>query len=568
MMKDDTHVTAEQDGQASNSDAGAEYCRSLLEMLDGPAAIVSNAGDFVFVNSALEALLVTHRSKLLGQPIADVVPVSDEFVQSLSYGNPFHVELPSGQKDTPSTLEMTPVLGSDEDISGWVARIHENLVGSENSGAFRESLDTLTNLPDKVFIKARLDALISSNGAPNSSVTVMCVDLDGFDRVNRDYGRAAGDKILIETAKRLGRSMRATNVVGRLVEDSFLVIIPDMRSEEQITSVATRIISNLSKPFIIKGVREPIILTSSVGIAENREGETNASELISQAQAAVDLAKKTGKGTFQFFTNTTGGEIRERRSRISNLRRAIDQGQFDLVYQPKMSLVTNKIVGAEALVRWYHPESGTIMPDEFIPLAEDAGLIDPLGNQILTTACEVLRGWCDQKLDFMRIAVNVSAREVARKSFYDDLVATISSTKVPPEMLELELTESAIMEGAEDIIRSLHKIRELGVHLTADDFGTGYASLSYLKDFPLDGLKIDTTFVADIENPEEGGALAAAVIAVGHSMGMNVVAEGVETQHQLNYLRWRQCDQAQGFLISEPLEAAAFEALVRKEIVD
>lgn len=165
----------------------------------------------------------------------------------------------------------------------------------------------------------------------------------------------------------------------------------------------------------------------------------------------------------------------------------------------------------------------------------------------------------------MRIAVNVSAKEVARASFYDDLCASIKAAEIPPEMLELELTESAIMEGAEDIIQSLHKIRELGVHLTADDFGTGYASLSYLKNFPLDGLKIDTSFVAEIENPEEGGALAAAVIAVGHSLGMCVVAEGVETQHQLNYLRWRECDQVQGFLISEPLAPEAFEKLVRSE---
>lgn len=565
-MKDDTHVTADYDGQISGSDADNQVCRSLLEELDGPAAILSKDGDFVAVNSALEALLVTHRSNLIGLPICSALSLPDDFLECIADATAFSLPLLSAAGTASSTLKMIPIIGGDESLTGWIARVHEDSSIPGDHGSSRESLDTLTKLPDRLFVEARLEALLNDEASQNDYVTVMCVDLDGFDRINKDYGRSAGDKILIETAKRLGSSMRATNIVGRLVEDSFLVIIPDMRSEEQITSVASRIISNLSKPFIVKGIREPIILTSSVGIAECKDGEADAGRLISQSQSAVDLAKETGTGTYQFFTNTTGGEIRERRSRASNLRRAIELGQFDLVYQPKMSLVTNRIVGAEALVRWHHPDSGTIMPDEFIPLAEDAGLIDPLGNHILNTACEVLRGWYEQKMDFMRIAVNVSAREVARKSFYDDLVATMSSTKVPPEMLELELTESAIMEGAEEIIQSLHKIRELGVHLTADDFGTGYASLSYLKNFPLDGLKIDTTFVADIENPDEGGALASAVIAVGHSLGMNVVAEGVETQHQLNYLRWRQCDQVQGYLISEPLEAKAFEAVILEEM--
>ena len=531
--------------------------------MDGPTAILDQGGIVIDANDALEALLARHESKIIGNNVLDFVDGSDELGACLEAFIPAQLRVRLINQDQEFDMDVSVVFDDQEKPKGWIARVSEINDGADPN--LSESLDPLTNLPDLAFMRAQLSALLEDQSNGPALVTLLCLDLDGFDQINRDYGRAIGDQILIETGVRLGRSMRASNTVGRLVEDSFLVLVPDMRSEEQITSVATRIITHVSRPFSVKGSREPITLTASVGIAECDEPGMTADQLISNARAAVDLAKRTGAGTYQFYTNATGGEIRERRSRVSNLRRAIDQGQFELVYQPKMSLVTNRIVGAEALVRWQHPESGTIMPAEFIPLAEDAGLIDPLGAQILNTACEMLSDWHARGLDYMRIAVNVSAKEVARVSFYDDLCASIKAAEIPPEMLELELTESAIMEGAEDIIQSLHKIRELGVHLTADDFGTGYASLSYLKNFPLDGLKIDTSFVAEIENPEEGGALAAAVIAVGHSLGMSVVAEGVETQHQLNYLRWRECDQVQGFLISEPLAADAFEALVRSE---
>jgi len=258
---------------------------------------------------------------------------------------------------------------------------------------------------------------------------------------------------------------------------------------------------------------------------------------------------------------------RERRSQVNKLRRAIDDGQLRLLYQPKVSLASGKIVAAEALVRWQDPDSGVVMPADFIPLAEDAGLIDPLGQQVLIEACQTLARWKANGMPFLRVAVNVSAREIARSSFQDDLERIMKDTGIEPDSLELEITESAVMEGAEDVIRSLRDIRALGVHLTADDFGTGYASLSYLRNFPLDGIKIDTTFVSDIGNPDGDGGLASAVIAVGHCLDMNVVAEGVETADQLDFLRWRDCDEVQGYLISEPLTADDFVAMVNKGAV-
>lgn len=434
---------------------------------------------------------------------------------------------------------------------------------SARAAALGASFDPLTNLPDRNLISDRVGRLLDQHLDDVSQLTFLCVDLDEFKRVNEEHGRAAGDQMLIEVARRLGRSMRASNIIGRLQEDMFVVVIPDMRTEEQITAVASRIIANISRPYVLKGVRAPVTLTASVGIAMLPSDGESAEDLIRAASDAVDLAKHTGKGTYQFYTNETGGRIRERRSLVNRLRRAIEADHLGLAYQPKVSLASGRIVAAEALVRWEDPEAGVIMPTDFIPLAEDAGLIDTIGQKVLVEACEALKRWQEQDLPFVRLAVNISAQEVARRSFYDDLRGILNSSGIEPDRLELEITESSVMEGAEDVIKTLRDIRSLGVHLTADDFGTGYASLSYLKNFPLDGIKIDTSFVSEIGQGGEGGGLAAAVIAVGHCLGMNVVAEGVETAEQLEFLKAHQCDEVQGYLFSDAVSADAFADLVR-----
>ena len=551
-----------------NASAQAEqdqlFQTALLHLMVDACATLDADGRIISVNAGMEELFEVHQSKLLGRRLPEVFSRATSIIEE-AIGNgcawEAHAEAKAGRE---VLLKIYPVFRRSGEIGGWVASatLSDRL---PSPGVISEdSFDPLTNLPGRNLVIRRLapDLLQSLNG--ENQVTLLCVDLDGFDQVNRDHGRAVGDQVLIETALRLGRSMRASNIIGRLQEDMFIVAISDIRSHEQINAVASRLIAKIAAPFTVKGAREPILLTASIGIAIAPESGNNAEILIGYAQAAVDLAKQTGAGTFQFYTNETGGEVRERRSIVNRLRRAIDEGELQLLYQPKVSLASGRIVAAEALVRWHDPNSGLIMPGDFIPLAEDAGLIDPLGRKVLIEACETLRKWQDGGLPFLRVAVNVSAREVARASFLDDLNKILDYTGIEPDSLELEITESAVMEGAEEIIRTLRDIRSIGVHLTADDFGTGYASLSYLRNFPLDGIKIDTTFVNDISRPEGGGGLASAVIAVGHCLGMNVVAEGVETHEQLNYLRWRNCDEVQGYLISEPLGAEEFIALVQK----
>jgi len=550
----------------SSADDGM-FMTALLHLMEDACATLDTQTRITSVNAGMEELLEMHQSRLLGRPLADFFdPMSSRIDDAIRDGCAWesHVATTSGQT---VRLQLYPAYGADGDVAGWVATARMIGQGTARTEDGDASYDPLTNLPGRALVIRRLglDLQAAKNG--EAQVTLLCVDIDGFDAVNREHGRAAGDQVLIETARRLGRSMRASNIIGRLQEDMFIVAIADIRSHEQINAVAQRLIAAIAVPYHVKGTRDPIILTASIGIAIAPESGHDADELIGHALAAVDLAKQTGAGTYQFYTNHTGGEVRERRSQVNKLRRAIDQGQLRLMYQPKVSLASGKIVAAEALVRWQDPESGMIMPGDFIPLAEDAGLIDPLGQRVLIEACEALAHWKKSGMPFLRIAVNVSAREIARSSFHDDLVRIMKDTGIEPDSLELEITESAVMEGAEDVIRSLRDIRALGVHLTADDFGTGYASLSYLRNFPLDGIKIDTTFVSDIGCPDSDGGLASAVIAVGHCLDMNVVAEGVETEDQLDFLRWRDCDEVQGFLISEPLAADDFAALVNKGAV-
>ena len=546
---------------STGPDQDARFRLALLHLMEDACATLDADARIDAVNAGMEELFETHQSNLVGCRLPDVFERAGQKIEdALADGCAWEAKIDVGERRT-VRLQLSPVYDDAGGVGGWVAVAKViDLMRKASNELAAGYYDPLTNLPGRTLVLRRLQPDMQQTHKDGTQVTVLCLDLDGFAAINREHGRAVGDEVLVQTAHRIGRSMRASNIVGRLREDMFVVAISDMRSHEQINAVAQRLIAAVAVPFQVKGVRDPVMLTGSVGIAVAPENGTDAEQVLGHAQTAVDLAKQTGTGTYQFYTNATGGEVRERRSLVNRLRRAIDDGQMELRYQPKVSLASGAIVAAEALVRWRDPDSGLVMPAEFVPLAEDAGLIERLGRNVLIEACTTLAGWQKSGMPFLRVAVNVSAREIARKTFFDDLVRILENTGVEPDALELEITESAIMERAEDVIRSLRRIRELGVHLTADDFGPGYASLSYLPNFPLDGIKIDTTFVSDIA--EGGGGLASAVIAVGHCLDMNVVAEGVETEEQLAFLRWRDCDEVQGYLIAEPLTAREFVDMV------
>ena len=538
---------------------------ATLRIVAAPLAVLSPNGVIRKVNSEMESMLGLNHGQLEGRSLGDVFVVEpDAFTTAIENGLRWEIAADTCEMKRAVRLRLEPAIDNDGNVLAWMASATPSDNDDEALHRIEEHVDVLTGLPTRQIVRLRLERAIAAVQPGAHHVTVLCIDIDGFDSVNEEYGRAVGDLVLIETARRIGRSVRGSNVIGRMMEDAFLVVIPDLVTTDQVVAVAARLIATLSRPFVTPGASDPIMISASVGIAMSPDNGNDADALIGFAQAAVDHAKRTGSGTYQFYSLETGSKGRERRSRVSKLNRAIEDDQMMLHYQPKVSLASREIVAAEALIRWQDPNSGLIMPTEFVSLAEDAGLIDPLGRVVMTTACRAVAEWHAAGLPFLRLAVNVSAREVARRSFYDDLRAIIAEHNVDPEALELEITESAIMDNAEEVVQSLRKIRALGIHLTADDFGTGYASLSHLRHLPLDGIKIDTTFVSDIDAPGSDGGLAAAVIAIGHSLGMNVVAEGVETEHQLNFLRWRDCDEIQGYLVSAPLPNEDFVAMVRK----
>ncbi len=524
---------------------------ALLRAAARPLAIVDAKGRIVSANDLMTALLGANASQTLADCFADVIPVSGDKKSSIET-----VVQSSGNS---VRLQLEPL---NDRLGRWLV-IAENVTSVPGLRSASELIDPLTGLANRPLVLTQMKHMLDDISDTDGSVTVICIDLDGFDAINKSHGRPVGDSVLIEAAARIARGVRGSNVIGRLMEDCFVVVVPALSSLEQINAIAQRLISTVSRPFQAPGVADPIIISASGGIAMAPENGLDAESLIQFAEMAVDAAKSGGYGTYQFYANSSGGEIRERRTRISRLNRAIESDELFLHYQPKVSLVSGDIVGAEALVRWQDPSSGLVMPADFIPLAEDAGLMDPIGRMVIETSCRMLKKWQSEGMPFLRLAANVSARQLARRSFFGELQEILAETGVEPDSLELEITESAILDNAEDVIRTLRDVRSLGVHLTADDFGTGYASLSYLRDFPLDGIKIDVTFVGDIDAPDSDGGLAAAVVAVGHSLGMNVVAEGVETRTQLDFLHWRNCDEVQGYYLSPPLDADAFEALVK-----
>ena len=343
-----------------------------------------------------------------------------------------------------------------------------------------------------------------------------------------------------------------------------MVFLAAIRSAEETAMVARRLLEAVSRPMMLAGRRDDIVITASVGISVYPDDGGTTAELVRNAAAAAFHAKERGRNNYQFFTDDMNVRAKERLSLENRLRQAMEKGEMVLHYQPKVSLRHGRIVGMEALVRWQSPEEGLVPPGKFIRLAEETGLIVPLGEWVLRTACVQAKAWQDAGLAPLRMAVNLSARQLSKPDLLADIIRILDETGLAPEYLEMEITESSLMERADDAIATLNEMRAMGIHLTADDFGTGYASLNYLRNFPLDAIKIDRSFVSDIGGGRGASMLAAAVIAIGQSLDLKVTAEGVEGEAQLAFLRQHWCDEMQGSYFSPALPAAEFEALVRE----
>jgi len=422
--------------------------------------------------------------------------------------------------------------------------------------------DVLTGLPNRSLLQDRLGQAVAQATRSGRPVWVMLLDLDRFKYVNDSMGHKAGDVLLMTVAARLRSALRDTDTVARMSGDEFVVILTE-DSEPLTPDIVQRVMDSVAQPVLLGG-RE-FFVTCSVGVAAYPSGATPADSLIEHADIAMYRAKKLGRNNFQFYTPAMNEESLERVRIESGLRNALERKEFVLHYQPQVDLKSGRIVGMEALIRWQHPELGMVAPNRFVGVAEETGLIVPIGAWVMRTACAQNKAWQDAGLGMLRVAVNLSARQFGAADLVPSIEAALRDSGLAPSCLELELTESLFMGDIAPAVELLHRMKALGVNLSIDDFGTGYSSFSYLSRFPIDVLKIDRSFVSDITHDANDAAIVDSIIALAHNLRLSVIAEGVETAEQLDYLRLQGCDEMQGYYFSRPLPAEDFARLLCKQ---
>ncbi len=420
--------------------------------------------------------------------------------------------------------------------------------------------DRLTNLPNQLSLRERFKQVQATEPDNEQLVTVMCLGLDRFNQINDNLGHAFGDLLLKAVAERLTACVSPQDTVAHLNASQFAIILATTQHKKDAAQFAQTILESLSQTFGLAG--QEIFITASIGIALYPGDGTQIEHLLNHANMAMTQAKQQGGDQYHFYTTALNIGSLDRLALQTSLRHAIEREELKVYYQPQVNLQTGQIIGAEALVRWQHPERGLVSPDKFIPVAEETGLIIPIGEWVLHTACKQSKVWQNAGFDSLRIAVNLSSRQFSQIDLRHQLVQILMETGLDPKFIELELTESMLVQNTEVAIRRLNALKSLGVEIAIDDFGTGYSSLSYLQQFPFDILKIDRCFIRNIADNSNNAAITKAIIEMAKSLNLKLIAEGVETEEELSFVCKYKCDVMQGFLFSRPLPVKEFEQLL------
>jgi len=527
---------------------------------------------FRFVNPFLAGLLGYAEEELIGR-MGPLDVVTSEYhgllVEKMALraaGSPGPAyELEIVRKDGshfPATILGAPAL-----IDGRPASVGTLLDISVQKAAeqrIRElaDYDVLTGLPNRRLLRERFVQLVAAAERDKEELAVIFLDLDHFKRVNDSLGHSVGDDLLCEVARRLDSVVRRVDTLARLGGDEFIFAMPGFHSAAA-ADVARRLIDVFSRPFEVGG--HELTVTPSLGISIFPHDGYDLETLLRNADTAMYQAKEIGRNAFRFYSSEMNSKSLDRLLMESNLRRALSQNEFVLHYQPLVNLESGLIVGVEALIRWLHPELGLIMPDRFIHIAEETGLINPIGDWVLCEACRQAQAWVEQGLPAMAMAVNVAPVQFRQSGFIEVVAGALATSGLEPGRLELELTERTVMHDADINMGTLSALHRMGVELSLDDFGTGYSSLAYLKRFPVGKLKIDRSFVNDLETDPDDWAIASTIVSMGRSLRMTVLAEGVEKAEQLALLRKMGCDMAQGFLFSRPVSAEGMADMLRRQ---
>lgn len=421
--------------------------------------------------------------------------------------------------------------------------------------------DALTELPNSTLLGDRLTQAIALGRRHDTQLAVMFIGLDRFKRINNALGYPVGDEVLQQVSRSLVATVRDSDSVFRYGSDEFVIVLHDVQHPQQTQHIADKVLRTISATRHVAG--HDLSVTASLGISIYPNDSCNAVELIKHAETAMHTSKERGANDFSFYTKDMNLRAQRQQNLESAIRQALERDEFVLHYQPKLDLRSGRIVGAEALIRWFQPRSGWVSPADFIPVAEDSGLIVPLTQWVLRQACEQAQAWRGMGLPPLCMSVNVSPIDFRQRDFVDNLAAILKQSGLPPARLELEITESVLMQNVDETVDILQKIKAMGVRLALDDFGTGYSSLSYLRRFPIDVLKIDQSFVRGLNVNSQDAQLISAIIGMGKSLELNIIAEGVETVEQLNFLKTQQCEEGQGFLFSKAVPPKDFAQMLQ-----
>ncbi len=554
-----------------------ERAQVMLNSIGDAVVCTDISGNITFLNLVAEKMTGWSWQEAVGRPLAEVLRILDNTSRETS---PDSMEMAVGQNRTvhlPSNCILIRRDGFEIPIEDSISPIHDRkgqatgtvIVFRDVSAVRAMTLqmahsaqhDLLTGLPNRVLLNDRLNQAIALALRHGRRVALLVCDLDGFKHINDSLGHPIGDKLLQSVAKRLVDSVRGSDTVSRQGGDEFLVLLSEVAQSEDAAITARRMLRAVTQTHTID--QHDLHVTTSIGVSVYPDDGLDAETLIKNADTAMYQAKENGRQRYQFFKPAMNVRAVERQSIEEGLRRALERQEFALRYQPKINLRTREITGAEALIRWTHPTRGPVSPGQFIPVAEDCGLILPIGKWVLREACKQARAWLDAGLPLGTMAVNISSMEFCDDSFLENVFAILKETGLDPKSLELELTESVLMRRPESAASVLKTLRASGVQVAVDDFGTGYSSLSYLRKFPIDALKIDQSFVRQITSAPDDTTIVTAVIGMGRSLKLRVVAEGVETLKELEFLQAHQCDEAQGYYFSRPVLPQQFARLLK-----
>jgi diguanylate cyclase (GGDEF)-like protein/PAS domain S-box-containing protein len=548
--------------------------RTVVESSKDAMVAINHQGRITLFNPGAERIFGLTEKEMLNAPVEHLMPAK----YRPKHGN-YVCSFFAGTKPSVAvgkTLELTGVRSNGEAFPIELS-LSEGEIGNERlvlavirditeRKIFEEQLvqqanfDSLTGLPNRSLILDRLKQSIAFEHRNNQRLAVLFLDLDKFKTVNDTLGHAGGNILLVEAARRLSGAVRAMDTVGRLYGDEFVVLLNDVEDTTNVLRVVKSLEQAFEKPFMIDGSQ--VLTTFSLGIAFYPDDGTNAEELLKKADTAMYSSKDSGRNTFAFFALCMEEEIHQRLQLEKRLQKAVIEREFFLHYQPRVESASSRIIGLEALLRWQPEEIGAVPPDQFVPILEETGWIKDLGRWILEKACRTARAWQEQGFPPVRVWVNISGKQFVENDFLSSVEQILMDTGLAPQYLGLELTESVLMQNVEGHIAKLNKLKELGLRISLDDFGTGYSSLSYLKRFPIDEIKIDRSFVDGLIIDENDTAIVRTILAMAQGLGLRVVAEGVETSEQHNFLVAHQCDEMQGYLFSKPLSTQSIGNLL------